>query len=189
LSLSSELLAQARSLLAKEPKRPKQASLRRAVSTAYYALFHLLAEDAARAMFGGSDSAELRVVAHRGFQHAAMKRVAKAVVARNPSETWKPLLAAPSGELELVARTFVELQEERHLADYDPARRLTRAEAVDVVERAEAAARAWTSIRKDSGPADTALRQGPFSPPCCFTIKLLENDEMAAAIKRGRMPN
>ena len=33
----------------KEPRRPKQASLRRAVSAACYALFHLLVDDAERA--------------------------------------------------------------------------------------------------------------------------------------------
>lgn len=38
----NDLLEQARHLANREPKRPKQASLRRAVSTAYYALFHLL---------------------------------------------------------------------------------------------------------------------------------------------------
>ena len=38
MSLHQDLLAQARHLLRKEPRRPKQASLRRAVSAAYYAL-------------------------------------------------------------------------------------------------------------------------------------------------------
>ena len=41
-----DLLAQALSLVHKEPRNPKQASLRRAVSAAYYALFHLLISEA-----------------------------------------------------------------------------------------------------------------------------------------------
>src|SRR6266571_1109983 len=41
-SLHNELLAQAWHLAKKEPKHPLQASLRRAVSAAYYAVFHLL---------------------------------------------------------------------------------------------------------------------------------------------------
>ena len=41
MSFPNDLLEQARHLANREPKRPKQASLRRAVSTAYYALFHL----------------------------------------------------------------------------------------------------------------------------------------------------
>lgn len=155
MSLSSDLLAQARTLIAKEPKRPKQASLRRAVSTAYYSLFHLLAEDAARAMFGGADTSDLRMVVRRAFQHGTMKKMARGIAAGNPAETWKPLIAKPSPELRLVAETFVELQEGRHDADYDPARRLTRAEAIDLVERAEAATKAWTAVRK-MGPRSRA---------------------------------
>ncbi len=42
MPLAQDLLEQARHLANREPKRPKQASLRRAVSRAYYALFHLL---------------------------------------------------------------------------------------------------------------------------------------------------
>ena len=42
MRLPEGLLEQAQHLVKREPKRPKQASLRRAISTAYYALFHLL---------------------------------------------------------------------------------------------------------------------------------------------------
>jgi len=37
MSLHADLLAQAEYLAKKEPKRPRQASLRRAISAAYYA--------------------------------------------------------------------------------------------------------------------------------------------------------
>ena len=42
MALADDLLEQAQHLAMRDPKRPRQASLRRAVSTAYYALFHLL---------------------------------------------------------------------------------------------------------------------------------------------------
>src|SRR5262245_43956452 len=42
MTLATDLLKQARSLCAASPRRPKQADLRRAVSTAYYSLFHAL---------------------------------------------------------------------------------------------------------------------------------------------------
>lgn len=45
---SGNLLAQAKLLATKEQSRPKQASLRRSVSAAYYALFHLLVDASAR---------------------------------------------------------------------------------------------------------------------------------------------
>ena len=40
--IGRELVAQARMLARSEPRRPKQATLRRTVSTAYYGLFHFL---------------------------------------------------------------------------------------------------------------------------------------------------
>ena len=46
MAYHDDLLRQALQLVRKEPRNPKQASLRRAVSTAYYALFHLLISEA-----------------------------------------------------------------------------------------------------------------------------------------------
>jgi len=46
MSFADDLLEQSYDLAHKEPANPKQASLRRAVSTAYYALFHLLIDEA-----------------------------------------------------------------------------------------------------------------------------------------------
>jgi hypothetical protein len=42
MAFADELLEQAYHLARKDPDPPKEASLRRAVSTGYYALFHLL---------------------------------------------------------------------------------------------------------------------------------------------------
>ena len=152
MSLSSDLLAQARFLVGSEPRRPKQASLRRAVSAAYYALFHLLTEDAARSMFGGADATSLRIAASRAFRHTTMKKAAKGFGAGNLPEPWRSLLAAPSPQLRSVAATFVDLQQERHRADYDLGRPLTRTEATDLVERVEAAVEEWRAIRRvDAG--------------------------------------
>ncbi|MBK7760929.1 MAG: hypothetical protein IPI35_31860 [Deltaproteobacteria bacterium] len=75
MSLHDDLLAQASRLARSEPRRPKQASLRRAVSTAYYALFHLLISEGSTVMSPMSD-AKLRVIVARAFQHGAMKAVA-----------------------------------------------------------------------------------------------------------------
>jgi hypothetical protein len=51
VTLHRELLSQAYHLATKEPKNPRQASLRRAVSSAYYALFHLLLYEATHMLF------------------------------------------------------------------------------------------------------------------------------------------
>src|SRR5580658_8841910 len=64
--LASDLLEQAYHLARREPKRPRQASLRRAVSTSYYALFHLLISEAALNWRQSNQRATLG----RYFQHA-----------------------------------------------------------------------------------------------------------------------
>lgn len=45
MAFAEDLLKQAFLLVHKEPKSPRQASLRRSVSTAYYAVFHLLIQE------------------------------------------------------------------------------------------------------------------------------------------------
>ena len=59
-------------------------------------------------------------------------------------------------ELVRVASALVDLQQARHEADYDPARRFTRGEALDLVGRAEQAFVDWNRVR-GSIQADTFL--------------------------------
>ncbi|WP_309722581.1 hypothetical protein [Armatimonas sp.] len=75
MSLAHDLLEQAEHLAKRERGRPKQASLRRAVSTAYYALFHLLLEDAALQAVPGS-LASWRPIAGRAINHGDVRKVA-----------------------------------------------------------------------------------------------------------------
>jgi len=78
MSLPRDLLAQAQFLAIREPRRPKGASLRRVVSIAYYALFHLLTDEASRFLISGSNRDSLRNLVVRGFVHSEMSRTAKA---------------------------------------------------------------------------------------------------------------
>jgi len=70
MGLAEDLLLQADHLATYEGGNPSQASLRRAVSTAYYALFHLLIEDAAQRWQG---SPEAHTGLQRAFSHGPMK--------------------------------------------------------------------------------------------------------------------
>lgn len=56
-----------------------------------------------------------------------------------------PIVAA----LKFVANTFAELQEKRHMADYDNATFWTKTEALRLVKLAERAFREWASIRDE----------------------------------------
>lgn len=150
MSLPRDLLEQAQHLVRREPKKPRQASLRRAVSAAYYALFHLLIEEATRRLLRGKDARPLRPILARAFDHGTMKTVAVAY----KGEGWRvPSKLGPgraalrvSPGLRFVAETFVQLQAARHEADYNTAAGLTRNEAKDLVEQATKAFAAWDAV-------------------------------------------
>ena len=72
-SLSSDLISQARMLANLEAGRPKQASVRRSVSTAYYGLFHFLIEESTSLVVGAAHAdVKNRQLVGRAFVHAKM---------------------------------------------------------------------------------------------------------------------
>lgn len=104
-------------LLTSGRRRLRNADLKRATSTAYYALFHALAQRFANELIG-----------HRHRQTAPWIKVYRALEHGKARQEFKRLLpTAGPGALQEIALLFVELQELRHLADYDPGpSRLTR---------------------------------------------------------------
>lgn len=106
--------------LAQPPERgrPLQSDLKRATSTAYYALFHAICRNCADSFVGGGlkDSRAWNQV-YRSVEHGFAK---KRFVDR------KVMPAFPD-DIQLVAAVFSNLQNKRHKADYDPAFRLSRA--------------------------------------------------------------
>jgi len=124
-----DLIALANRLASASPNKPRQADLRRGVSTAYYALFHAMAKNVADSMAGavkGKRSEQAWSQAYRGLQHGDAKAACEAIRNQNVSQDIKDC-----------ADAFVELQSARHAADYDPLHRLTRAEALLAVRRAK----------------------------------------------------
>jgi uncharacterized protein (UPF0332 family) len=145
--LADDLLEQAAHLARKEPRRPKQASLRRAVSTAYYALFHALTGHACRFLVSGRERREVRMRLARGFDHRRMLEASQAATANHGGPCKALLNLIPTGERFQVARTFIDLQQARHDADYDLSKRYTRSDALTQVSRAEIAVRLWDKSR------------------------------------------
>lgn len=143
MTLAKDLLSQARMLAHHEPQRPRQASLRRAVSTAYYALFHRLVAAASQQLISGTGTEELRLRVARSFNHGEMKTLCRALArwdANNPPSPLAELLnQPPSQDLVTVANAFVELQQARHEADYDLSRRFVRSDVDFLVELASQA--------------------------------------------------
>jgi len=139
MPLAEDLLAQAFLLVNKEPKKPKDASLRRAVSTAYYALFHLLIQEACAKWSHGPGREYLA----RSFDHRIMKEACTA--AENASHPNAPPQVV--GKLKSVARAFRELQQARHLADYSYATHWDRVKALAKISQAQTAFSDWKAIR------------------------------------------
>jgi uncharacterized protein (UPF0332 family) len=137
------LIVTARKLANASPLKPRQADLRRAVSTAYYALFHALAKDAADMLVGVGANRPDKAWRHayRALQHGDAKTACLELRYNN--------LGFPQTLVEC-AGTFAILQERRHSADYDPDYRATRADALDAISLAEQAIAGLTAAaRKD----------------------------------------
>jgi uncharacterized protein (UPF0332 family) len=154
--LSLELLQQANRLATNEPRRPRSASIRRSISASYYALFHFLIEESTELLLGaGGKQQAFRQLHYRSFQHNEMANICKEVVdalALPPKkcklDAFRPLLSVHSTDLDLIARTFKDLQEHRHRADYDIRKVHTRADALKLAADARAAIDAWRRIKK-----------------------------------------
>jgi len=145
--LADDLLHQAYHLAAVDPAKPKQANLRRAISAAYYALFHRLIWDCAHRMSPKAPP-HLSLRMTRAFVHVEMKQVCRSIVAGNPSEAVQEL--QPDGfsnQLRNVARIFVVMQEARHQADYDLAKIYSRTETVKLLNEVKIASAQWSAIR------------------------------------------
>lgn len=150
MSFADDLLDQAYHLLNKDGNSPMQASLRRSVSTAYYALFHLLIDEAV----GNWSVVHQRNRLARTFEHGSMKRVC--------DDRVKAFYGAgqPAADLQLkeVAESFSLLQAERHRADYDNSYSWTKVTAEDWLQTATAAFDTWRAIRLQTESLDFLLQ-------------------------------
>lgn len=109
--------------------RPRQAELRRAISAAYYALFHALATNCANLLVGARTSTETRQAwrqAYRSLHHGQIKR--KCTEGRS-----KRVMRRFPHAVQDFADQFVKMQRLRHLADYDPFEHFVRYEVVQFI--------------------------------------------------------
>jgi uncharacterized protein (UPF0332 family) len=149
MAFPDHLLEQARHLATRERTRPRQASLRRAVSTAYYALFHLLISEATL----NWKQARQRSIFARLFEHGKMKSASEKQRAdlntffkTNPSPGQEVITAR---RLHEVAGAFVLAQQQRHTADYDNAIVWTRSDVLSQIDSITEAFQNWHAIRNE----------------------------------------
>lgn len=106
--LIRQQLETARTLVSLDRQRPKQASLRRAVSTAYYAVFQALCELCADTLVGWDQSWDVVTPIFRSLDHAQALRILSS----------RGFATTP--QFERLGFLFNELQTAREWADYSP---------------------------------------------------------------------
>ena len=120
---------------------PRQVDLRRAISSAYYGLFHATLIAAADHFVGARSTPEYALV-YRSVNHRSLRSLCSQII--------KPMLPTnfvPYGprnafgaDIRAFAAAVVELQEKRHAADYDPLIRVESSDALLAVSVARSAA-------------------------------------------------
>ena len=155
----NDLLEQASHLARREPRRPRQASLRRAVSTAYYALFHLLISEATL----NWKRAGQRPLLARFFEHGKMKSASDRQRAEcNRIINSNPPLALGADldcvrHLHRVSESFFLAQHQRHTADYDNTQTWMRSEVISLIDLVNDAFESWREIREEPIAQDYLL--------------------------------
>lgn len=120
------------------PGQPRNTDLRRAVSAAYYALFHHLTMEAAEALLPTATQEEKWRLA-RHFEHAGIRRVCDWVVGpKSPGPRYRDLCLPlrDNATLRDVAIAFQTLQVARMDADYNHEFSLTRPATWNLIDTA-----------------------------------------------------
>lgn len=143
MGLAGDLPGDARDLAAKGDAENRDSCRRRAISTAYYAVFHLLVDDfVANWPFAGQRARLARMFNHQKMRDASFAPGDKG----NPS-----LVETQSVD---VVTAFRQLQADRHRADYDTGWRLVGTDVANAITLAETAFSKWRAVRGDSAARD-----------------------------------
>ena len=145
------LFEQASKLISAQAGRPRQADIRRAISAAYYAIFHATITAAVDQFVGVTNRDRSRYgLVYRSVSHAWLRDLCKEVQKPTLSNRFKPY--APSTgfgpNITTFAAAVVELQEKRHSADYDVMIRVNRSDAALVIATARAALKRFSKASR-----------------------------------------
>ena len=135
-----DFIATARDLAGANSKgRPRETNIRRAVSSTYYALFHCLATCNANMLVGGPGANRSQPAwrqAYRGLQHGTV---------RQRCERQNIIIKFPD-EIQDFAERFVDMQQKRHEADYDPDATFSKSDVIQDITDAEDVIRCFNSV-------------------------------------------
>lgn len=129
------------------PGQPRNSNLRRAVSAAYYALFHAMGWAIAEQLLPAGSLTE-RASLSRSVDHGALRNVCGWIAkGETPPQHVADLVHAVRADTVMVdvAEAFLELREKRHAADYDHLADFSKEAVLNLVDSAREAvtALAW----------------------------------------------
>jgi hypothetical protein len=160
--LNLEHLFEQADRLAKPPPagRPRQADLRRAISTAYYGVFHAALTAAADQFVGAAKRSTSQYgLVYRTVDHKRLRELCEDI---GKSTLPRKLAShAPAGgfgnNIRAFAAAVLELQAKRHTADYDPTILFKTSDAAYAIRIARTAVRRFEKARADRREAFLAL--------------------------------
>jgi hypothetical protein len=125
--LKADLLKSALELILKTQDESDESDMRRALSAAYYSVFHAISESNANCVVGERTdrNSETWLHCYRALEHKQIRSLAR-----------RQDLPEDLKELRGFIDNAEELQEFRHSADYDPTYRISRTDALAAVEMA-----------------------------------------------------
>ncbi|WP_147080086.1 hypothetical protein [Methylobacterium haplocladii] len=158
----AHLVEQAERLLAVLPgqERPRLADRCRAVSATYYAVFHAGLKAAADQSVGEDKrGSSLYSLAYRSIDHGKMRSLCVEIKKQNPSQKYSRYWPAGGFDAQITgyADAFIDLYEQRMLADYDPSHVLTVSEVEHFILIAKSALTGLEAASEDSKTAFLTL--------------------------------
>ena len=161
MAYPDDLLQFAQEIANLHPDKAHQPSLRRAVSTGYYALFHLLISEAV----ANCTDPHFRASLARMFDHGPMKQASDKKLSelndffdRRPQERQERTVKY---HLYNVAETFSQAQHDRNEADYNLLREWQPTQVSLVLEGIADAFKSWNMVRNEPAARDYLLAMLP----------------------------
>jgi uncharacterized protein (UPF0332 family) len=135
-----DFLKTASDLLDAGKGKPTETNLRRACSTAYYALFHTLCRTCANMLVGKGAAQRTKrawTQVYRAVEHNTAKTncLRKDIIKRFPAE------------VQDFANQFVQMQEKRHRADYDPHEKFYKSSVIADIDAVRVAIQGFEKAR------------------------------------------
>jgi len=159
------LFEQAEKLITSQVGRPRQVDIRRAISAAYYAIFHAIITAAADQFAGATnrDRSQYGLI-YRSVSHMWLRDLCREVRKPRLSNKFKPYAPATGFDADIAAfaAAAVDLQEKRHSADYDVMVRMNSSDAALAIATARAALKRF---RRATQPQRLAFLSLLLFPP------------------------